>query len=47
MPLPKNYDKELYGKIVGHLINSGYSQEKAHKSADKAMMARKRKIKKK
>lgn len=36
MPVPK--DKEaIYGKIVGHLQNLGYSLDQAKKKTDKAI----------
>lgn len=36
MPVPKG-KQELYGKIVGHNINTGHSMKEAKKIADKAV----------
>jgi hypothetical protein len=36
MPVPKKKQK-LYGKVVGHMINSGKSLEEAKDIADKAV----------
>lgn len=44
MPVPKK-KQTLYGKIVGHLINSGYSPEAAKNKADKAIKDKKHKKK--
>lgn len=34
MPVPKGFE---YGKIIGHLINMGYSKEKAKAKTENAM----------
>jgi hypothetical protein len=36
MPIPKQYE-ELYGKIIGHMINIGKSHEEAKAIAEKAI----------
>lgn len=45
MPVPKK-KQELYGKVIGHLINVGYSKEEAKGKADKAVKNGKKKVKK-
>lgn len=40
MPVPKD-KQELYGKIVGHMINKGKTLEEAKKIADKAVKKKK------
>lgn len=46
-PLPKGYDKDLYGKVVGRMINTGRSVDAAHKIADQAVIDKAKKKKKK
>lgn len=41
MPIPKHL-QGLYGKIIGHLINSGYSHEVAKKKTEKAIRKKKK-----
>jgi len=36
MPVPKD-KQDMYGKVVGHLQNMGYSLEEAKNKADKAV----------
>lgn len=36
MPVPKKKQK-LYGKVIGHMINTGKSQAEAKNIADKAV----------
>jgi hypothetical protein len=44
MPVPESWKKKgTYGKIIGHLINSGYSKESAKAKTEKVMEAYKRK----
>lgn len=38
MPVPPSWRKNnTYGKIIGHLINLGYSKEKAKAKVEKVM----------
>lgn len=40
MPIPKQ-KQELYGKVVGHNINTGHSLKEAKSIADKAVKVKK------
>lgn len=44
MPVPKAWKKNnTYGKIVGHLLNLGYSESSAKAKVEKAMSDYKKK----